>query len=282
MPAQQATSFHHIRTEMDLSPARTLPEASLRRVAEEALLRVARRPLPRAPRPRAPLPRADAAPSPEAGEVALLCDALLQTDASVAWHVLDGFRAAGRSKSEIGLGHFPEAARRLGAMWERDEVSFAQVGRAVGRLQQLYRTLRAEAGPRRRDPVRRALFATLPGETHTLGVIIAADACRQRGWEVELSLGQAREAFLAELSEGSYPVLGLSLGSNRIRAELASLLAAIRAAAPDTRVLLSGPLVASSPLRARQLPADAWADDVPSALEAMDRLLDAAPRPETA
>lgn len=274
MPAQQAESFHDARcgTGSRWQPCETLSEATLRRVAEEALLRVARM----------PLTLRHATPMPANDEVDALCTALLQPGLSATWQFLDRLRAEGRTPSEIVLGHFPEAARRLGDMWNRDEVSFIQVGQGAGQLQRLVRTLRPETTGRRRDPARRALFATLPGETHTLGVVIAADACRQRGWEVDLSFGDPREGFLAALSEGTYPVLGLSLGSQRSRTELESLLPEIRVVAPGTRVLLSGPLVATSTLIARQIPADAWAGDIDAALEVMETLLAPAEKAATA
>lgn len=258
MPSQQPRFADNISS----APCRSLPEATLRRVASEALLRVARTPAPRLPDPAAPA----------AGEVTELCTALLNPAADAAQAAIESFLDRGRSKSAVLLGHLPEAARRLGEMWEHDEVSFVQVGQAVGRLQRLMRTLRACGATQHSHVNRRALFATLPGETHTLGVIIAADACRERGWSVDLSLGETRETLLGEMADGGHPLLGLSVGSTRSFSALAELLPDLRATAPETPILLAGPFVATSPWRARSLAVDGWATDVPGALSEMSRL----------
>lgn len=245
-------------------PCRPLPESTLRRVASEALLRVATTPSTRAGR----IPR----PAPK--EVARLCEALLEPGAMAGQTAIEALLAAGIGRSTLMLGHLPEAARQLGEMWERDEVSFIQVGQAVGRLQRLMRVLRAPGEGRTPHAGRRALFATMPGETHTLGVIIAADACRERGWAVDLSLGEDRQVLLDEIANNAYPLLGLSVGSARTCAALADLLPDLRAAAPQTPFLLAGSFVATSPWRVRSLPVDGWAKDVTEALSEMARLVE--------
>jgi methanogenic corrinoid protein MtbC1 len=237
----------------------------LRRVAHEALMRVARTPGLRH-RP---------TPQPEPEEVAELCSSLLARDFCASRQCIDRLLSDGHSKTAIVLGHMAEAARALGAMWERDEVCFYQVGQSVGRLQRLLRLLPAEAGPRHTDPARRALFATMCGETHTLGVIAAADCLRQKGWQIDLSLGEWRDGLLKDLIEHDYPVLGISIGSLRSLPGLAGLMPDIRRAAPATRILLSGPLLTVSPDVAHRLGAEACASDIATAFESMERLIQA-------
>jgi hypothetical protein len=234
----------------------------LRRVAQEALMRVARTPGMRQP----------PTPQPEPEEVAALCSSLLAPDFGASRRHVERLLKDGHSKTAITLGHMTEAARALGEMWERDELPFYQVGQSVGRLQRLLRLLRTEAGPRHSDPTRRALFATMCGETHTLGVIVAADCLRQKGWQIDLSLGEWRDGLLADLIEHDYPVLGISIGSLRSLRGLAGLLPDIRRAAPATRVLLSGPLLTAFPDAVHRLGAEACAGDIATAFEALERL----------
>ncbi|NDK35618.1 cobalamin B12-binding domain-containing protein [Rhodovulum sulfidophilum] len=243
--------------------SRPLPEANLRRVAQEALMRVARLPGRRAPLPEPPAP----------AEIEALCTALATGSLEQARRIVDDHLARGRDKTWIAEGLLPEAARLMGRRWESDEVSFIEVGQAVGRLQRLLRLLRAEAGPRRPDPVRRAIFATPETETHTFGVIVAADAFRERGWEIDLSLSEPPDRLLADLTRSQVPLLGLSVSSRRSAPPLMQLLADLRTALPRLRVLLCGTILSTSPEAARQIPVDDRAADLPSAFEAADRLL---------
>lgn len=210
-------------------------------------------------------------PSPE--DTDSICAALLAADMERVNTILAELREKGRSDSEIALGYLSEAARRLGEMWERDEVSFVQVGQAVGRIQRLSRNFRPRTLARSGNTRRRALFATLPSETHTLGVILAADALRMRGWEIDLGLGESHDTLVELLTETDYPVLGVSVGAPHSCTELAEMLDDIRAASPTTRILLGGPLVSASPWRVRSLAVDAWASDADTAFAEMNRLV---------
>jgi len=241
-------------------PCRALPEATLRRVAQAALLRVAE------------IPARDVSIPPSRAEIERLCAALLEPKNDSAQREIEALLAGGRSKTAVALGHLPDAARRLGEMWECDEVTFAQVGQAAGRLQRLLRLLRPAGTPRSTSPRSRALFATMPSETHTLGVILAADICRARGWSVALCLGETLDRLCAMLGDGAYSVLGVSVGSARSCAELVDRLPEIRAAAPGTAILMGGAFVATSPWQARSVAVDGWATDAAASLMELDRL----------
>ncbi|WP_414898687.1 B12-binding domain-containing protein [Rhodovulum sp. YEN HP10] len=240
-----------------------LPEASLRSIAQEALMRVARLPARQAPLPEPPTP----------AEIEALCAALATGSLEQARGIIDDHIARRRDKAWIAEGLLPEAARLMGRRWESDEVSFIEVGQAVGRLQRLLRELRAEAGPRPRGLIRRAIFATPETETHTFGVIVAADAFRERGWEIDLSLSETPDRLVADLTRSQVPLLGLSASSRRSATPLIQLLAELRTALPKLRVMLCGTILSTNPELARQIPADERAADLGSALLAADRLL---------
>lgn len=237
-----------------------LPDSTLRQVAQAALLRVAST-VPLRP-----------APGPDPAEVHALCAALRERGLDAARRVVDDLTAHGHGNSDILRGHLPAVARLMGEKWERDEVSFVEVAQTVGRLQRLVHQLRAETARPSADRLRRAVFCTLPDETHTLGVVIAADAFRQHGWEIDLSLGESRGDLLDQLSEQDYAVLGLSVGSVRTARTLGMLIPDIRAAAPETRILVSGAYIAAEPEAAARFGADGWARDIPGALREMARL----------
>ncbi|TCP60294.1 methanogenic corrinoid protein MtbC1 [Rhodovulum bhavnagarense] len=239
---------------------RALPDATLREVAKAALSRVALS-LPARP-----------TPAPDAAETGALCVALCCGGIDAARGVIKELAEKGYGSGEILRGHLPAVARLMGEKWERDEVSFVEVGQVVGRLQRLVHLLQDDIGLPRTDPARRAVFATLPGETHSLGVVIAADAFRRCGWEIDLSLAEPEAVLVDQLAEQTHSVLGLSVGSVRTARLLAALVPRIRMAAPHTRILLSGAYVAAEPEAAARIAADGWAHDIPSALREMARL----------
>ncbi|TDX30530.1 cobalamin B12-binding domain-containing protein [Rhodovulum visakhapatnamense] len=255
-----------------------LPQASLRRVAQEALMRVARLPCPSpsplpSPSPSPPPSRYPRAEPPALAEIEALCATLATGDLLQSRQILDAHLAAGRDKTWIAEALLPEAARLMGRRWESDEVSFVQVGQAVGRLQRLLRLVRAEAGPRPVDPARRALFATPEAETHTFGVIVAADMFRDHGWEIELSLSEPQDRLISDLTQSRVRLLGLSAAGPRSALPLTRLVEAVKAALPEIRVLICGKILHNCPEIARQIPADGHADDLETALSLADRLV---------
>jgi len=235
---------------------------SLRSLARQALMRVAD----------APLSTRLSTIRPDPQDISSFCACLLSPSFSDVRAHVERLQADGYPKSAIVHGHIAEAARLLGAQWQRDEVTFAQVGHGTGRLQRLCRFLRAETVTRRTNPRRRVLFATMPGETHTLGVFIAADSLREKGWRIDLSMGERLDRTLADLMEHDHAVLGVSLGSVRSLRILSAVLPAIRRTVPGTPILVSGPLLAGFPAAAEDLPVDAVAADFGAAVDILETL----------
>lgn len=263
MPTDQLRIRDDVLPAAGQGPCRQVSDSTLYAVAQAALARVART---------IPL---RAAPAPDLAEIEALCTALRGRGIEAARDVIDGLLAHGHDKTDILRGHLPAVARLMGERWERDEVSFIEVGQAVGRLQRLVHHLRDGTVPPYASAARRALFATLPGETHTLGVVIAADGFRQNGWEIGLSLGEAQSSLLDQLAEQRYAVLGMSIGSARTAKALAALIPEIRAVAPDTRILVSGAYVVSEPKQAARIAGDVWVNDIAGALRETARLTQA-------
>ncbi|TCP21462.1 cobalamin B12-binding domain-containing protein [Rhodovulum adriaticum] len=261
MPTDQLRIAGDVRAVGPTPCCHTLPHDTLHDVAQAALRRVA-----------AAVVHPAATPAPPLPEMGALCTALCAPGIDAARAMIDDLRARGVPDGDILHSHLPAAARMLGEQWENDEISFVVVAQAVGRLQRLVHHLRRDPPRPGRGGNRQALFATLPGETHTLGVVIAADSLRQNGWDIDLSLGESQDALLDQLAEQDHALLGLSIGSARTARSLAALLPDLRAAAPRTRILLSGAYIATEPEAAARLAADGWARDVAGALREMARL----------
>jgi methanogenic corrinoid protein MtbC1 len=133
------------------------------------------------------------------------------------------------------------ASRQLGARWEADEVSFTEVTLAVGKLYALVRSIGSSV---RRAPIARALqksalFASVPGEQHTLGVTIAAEVFRDAGWDVDLQLDRSHEELLARVDATMPAVVGLSLSGPARLDALVRLVVAVRLAKPDALIAVA-------------------------------------------
>jgi methanogenic corrinoid protein MtbC1 len=161
---------------------------------------------------------------------------------------------AGLSIEDVCLDHLAPAARRLGELWERDRLPFTEVALASARIQAILRRLPPARAMSRAVDNRGAVFAAVPGEQHTLGVIMAADLFRRNGWDVSLLVGLSHDELIARISRDDRPVIGLSCSGDHSYPALRRLLAALSPMRPDAHVLLSGQII-HDPARVADLPA---------------------------
>jgi len=240
-----------------------LREDAVRSLAEEVVARLARR------------GGGGAAESPHqpGSLIDAFCTALLDTDQTTALGL-------GRQAMRDGLDfdrlceiRLAPAARRLGELWEEDELSFAEVTLATSRLFFVLRKLAPR--PSVAVDARSAVFATPPGEEHLLGVTMAAERARAVGWHVDLVVGGLHDEIVDRIAAERPEVVGLSVGSDRTLAALSRLVVALRIAVPHVPVVICGS-DADRIARARDIVgADAVAQGFTDALDTMDRLVEA-------
>jgi methylmalonyl-CoA mutase cobalamin-binding subunit len=167
-------------------------------------------------------------------------------------------------------GLLAPAARRLGRMWEEDACDFVTVTLGVYRLSQLMQETEAVAGevPVRRDVDRRILLLPAPGEQHSFGVSVVADAFRADGWWVRSAPAASRSQLQRLVQDEWFDVIGLSVSSERFLKGLPTCIRAVRETScnPRSFVMLGGVAVICQPERARFLGADAVAEDAVNAL----------------
>ena len=161
---------------------------------------------------------------------------------------------AGLSVEELYLGHLAPAARRLGEMWDRDRLPFSEVTLATARIQAKMRRMPAVRIAPYCGSGKGAVFAAVPGEEHTIGVMMAADLFRRSGWDVDLLIGLSHDELVTRISRDDRPVIGLSCSGDHSYPALCRLLLALKHTRPDATVLLSGQL-ADDPERVANLPA---------------------------
>jgi len=158
-------------------------------------------------------------------------------------------------------------AQNLGVMWEQDLCDFLQVTEAMGRLQSLLReAIPPQVGHGVGQPRGSILLAAAPGETHTFGLCTVAGHLRDAGWATAIVGGTPTDSLatlLADLANGWYDALGLSLACDVHSPALSQAMPAIRRASrnPALRVVVGGALVARGGAEPAMWGADACLTD---------------------
>lgn len=206
-----------------------------------------------------------------AEDIEALCDALVSPREDAAAEMVQQARLDGMEIDVVYLGYLAGAARELGHRWDEDRVSSAQMTVAAGRIYAIMRGLRqAFVTDQVLRPLElRSMFVSVPGETHTLGVTMAADFFRRRGWVIDLRTGLTHHELIASVPAESYSVIGLSAGSERMVFPLARLIVALRISNPAAWIMVSGKIVDVVPDVVSLVDADGMASDAESALEQM-------------
>ena len=235
-----------------------LPEAAVSELAREVVRRLAFR-MPATAKKKF---------LPEESELDLLCEALLSSDDRAGDQLILKARKEGVDIDLIYLGFVAGAARRLGEMWDADEISFIQVTLACGKLYRIIRGLRHVIAPsiiKDRDELP-AMFALVPGETHTLGIEIATDMFRREGWDVDMMVGLDHDMLVDQSDRRSYRAIVLVANSDRMVEALARLVLALRISHPLSHLVVAGNIIDHYPDITTLVGADAVIKDIKTAV----------------
>lgn len=245
--------------------ARKFPADALRQLAEEVLTRLASR------FQSSSLPEEDV-PSEEA--IDALADSLISPNPDESLSMVVALQGQGICRDSIYLGYLAGAARRLGERWVADTLSFADVTLGAGRLYIILRALRPAFASKNRCPEtgKTALFCSAPGENHVLGVTMAADMFRERGWTIDLRTGVSHDELVQVATERCYPIIGLSASSRRMVLPLTRVIASLRVVNPASYILVSGELTALEDDLGKIVDADFVAHNAPEAIEELHRI----------
>jgi methanogenic corrinoid protein MtbC1 len=237
----------------------------VRELADEVVLRLVRqlRGTPDLPRDPPPIP------------IEGFCAALLAGNEDAAHALIREARSTGHSAEQVYLLVLAEAARHLGTMWEENRIGFLEMSLAAVRLFGIMRQMRRDIGDAqpcgRRG--RYALFATVPGDDHTLGPTIAADVLRSRGWQVDLLTGVTHDEIVETAAERDPPVIGVSVGTTGLVVPLTRLVVALHVVRPASAIAVSGHAVKEMPGLKALLGLDAMILDPEEAIDRFDGLL---------
>jgi len=132
------------------------------------------------------------------------------------------------------------AARTLGDWWLEDRATFSQVSMATGRILEILQVSRAMsvARPHSNEPL--VIFASVPGEQHTIGVRIAADLFRGDGWGIACKIGLSQEELVSEIGREPGCIVGLSIGGRHSLDALSRLVEALRKTCTPAALVVCG------------------------------------------
>ncbi len=186
----------------------------------------------------------------------------------------------GVSVESIYLDLLAPTARELGIRWEDDECSFVDVTVALGRLQRVLRDLsqyfQADAS-KAPDSAGHVLLTCLPGEQHTLGLILVAEFLMRDGFHVLVGAPWSEEDLLTQVRTEWFDVVGFSAGCDSRLSHLKRDIARIRSASrnPNIQILVGGQVFSLEQELVRRVGADGWARDAKEAPVIVRQLLDA-------
>ena len=182
-------------------------------------------------------------------------------------------RETGTGLKTLYLSYLGAAARKLGVWWELDKVNFMQVVTGTGRIYAIMRGL-AQVFDTDATPLatKSAMFASVPTETHVLGIRMATDLIRRDGWEIDLEVGLEHDDLLEQIIATAQPIIGLSASGTHTLPALAKLVIAVRLAVPEKLILVSGPIIGEAEEEVKLMGVDGMAPDYDSAFIEMERL----------
>lgn len=201
------------------------------------------------------------------------CHALVREDDETCLSMVDATVVDAHSVDQVYLAFLGAAARLLGTWWEEDRATFSEVTVGTGRIYAMLCALRPVLIETKTVQPKHALFAAVPGEQHFLGVTMAADMFRARGWDIELFTGQSHEDLVETVDRLDPAFIGLSAHGKRSTVPLTRLIVAIRAGHPGTYILVSGNAADNDVSVSDLTGADLVTTDIEAAYSDMQRMV---------
>jgi methanogenic corrinoid protein MtbC1 len=201
---------------------------------------------------------------------------LLAHDAPVANKYVAALRSKGVPLASLYLDLLAPAARRLGAMWEADEVSFVDVTLGLCRMHEVLLEFSRcfDARGHRDGPGRNALIVPAPGEQHTFGLFMVMEFFRRDGWNCFTGTPHTAQEFKRLVRIQEYDAIGISVSATRHLDAAADQISEIRRLPRGKQivVLAGGRAFLDDPDLATRIGADAMAIDARDGVQKVNDL----------
>lgn len=209
-------------------------------------------------------------PASHSEEIAKLSSALTGPEKAAAPAIVQGYLRNGLDVEQIYLQYLAPASHELGLRWDRDTITFADVTVGTGRIYAIMRSLSRRFNPRHVPSNKSALFAGVPGDDHQLGIKMAVDLARERGWHVDIELGLAHDELVDRLTSSEHLIFGISAGGHHSLPSLAKLILALRVSVPYAQILVSGNAANLDLESIKLMHPDAVTEDFEQAMDHLD------------
>ena len=196
-------------------------------------------------------------------DVEVFVSAIRGSDDTAALDFVRDILQSGTPVEAVYLDLISPSAHRLGQLWDSDECDFIEVTVAMGRMQRMLRDLSqiflADAG--RAVTTGNVLLTCIPGEQHTLGIIMVGEFLLRDGWRVLVGAPWTESDLLEMVATESYDVVGFSVGCESRLSSLKREIRRLRAQSrnPNVKVMVGGKVFVDDADMVRRVGADASA-----------------------
>lgn len=195
---------------------------------------------------------------------------LVAGDSGGCWALIEAALGAGHDIQTIYLGVIQPALYGIGERWQRGEIG-VEIEHAASILAQRHVARLSPRFNHRGTSRGSVLLGCAPGEQHSLGLVIAADLLRRRGFDArELGADVPIGAFVAAAASTERLVaVGIGWTTPGLQEQLSNLIAALRLVT-KVPVVLGGQGVDAT--AARAMGADFFLGDVPDFVNFLEGL----------
>ena len=182
------------------------------------------------------------------------------------------------ARDAVLLRAVPAAMIALERLWLADACSFVDVTMAAHKIFRLARAMDDEGFYKVRGHSQGSsiLLAPVPGNCHSLGILLIEAAFMRSGWDVLTILAPNAPDIIDAVRANWFEAVGLSIASEQCADNTADLISQIRRTSMNASIviLIGGAPLKDCPEMASRLGADASASDAPSAVETGRRLVE--------
>ncbi len=202
---------------------------------------------------------------------------VVEHDEGVAFSYVQTLIEQGATVDSVFMELLAQTARRLGEWWSSDQCDFTDVTIGLSRLQQICHQLSPsfESGESPASEDYRILLSTVPGEQHTLGLMLVEECFRRSGWECCSIAPNSVSELVKTVKRQRFDVIGISVSCGVLLEGVASAIQAVRKASINgsATILVGGSIFLEHPEYAARVGADGTAQDGRQAIIQLRTLL---------
>ena len=203
-------------------------------------------------------------------------EALLSSDREQAREVIRSAERNGLSFKDVCEYVLQPVQREVGRLWQVNQITVAQEHYCTSTTERLMSEFEPETVRDRKDPQAFFVGACVAGEQHSTGIRMVSENLESSGWRVYFTGANTPAASLVDLvRHGNVGVIGLSCATPLTLPALRQLIPQIRECGKPTRIMVGGRIFCEFPSLWKKVGADAFAEDISSAIRVAEKLIGA-------